>query len=98
MLTKYRLHTLGFDDIDKTKIYQTFLSRVSPLVDGPSTFRAAYATGMGLMMNYTLEYISEADIESPDFKKPQFLHFVIGFEKDVNEKDLSKDDILQLQA
>ena len=29
MLTRFRLHSLGFDDIDKTKAYQSFLSRLS---------------------------------------------------------------------
>lgn len=50
MLTKVKMHQMGFDYIDDTRLYADFLRWIEP--SGKSHFREAYAYGIGMMLQY----------------------------------------------
>ena len=55
MLTKVKMHQMGFDFIDDTRLYEGFLRHVEP--SGDSLFKEAYAYGIGMMLQFNQEFI-----------------------------------------
>ena len=55
MLTKVKMHQMGFDFIDDTRLYEGFLRHVEP--SGESLFKEAYAYGIGMMLQFNQEFI-----------------------------------------
>ena len=97
MFSKYKLQHMGFDYIDKHRNYVDTLRKVTQ-PKGPSNFRQAYAYGVGMMLNYAVQYIEEADLFDENFKKPEFLHIVLCGEEDAADSNIiPQDDITGLQ-
>ena len=68
MFSKYKLQQMGFDYIDTTRSYSHVMDSV--ICQGESEFRNAYAYGMGMILHFTEEYISQNEVDTDDFKPP----------------------------
>lgn len=80
MLTKVKMHQLGFDYLDDSRLYADFLRSITP--SGQSKFREAYAYGLGMILQYNKQFIFSQlkDQSIGDLRKPEYLHLVIASE------------------
>ena len=77
---------MGFDYIDDSRSYSDFLRGIEP--KGPSSFKLAYAYGLGMILDFNSEYTSEPGIEIDSFKKPQYLHLVLSTDTETLEQQM----------
>lgn len=87
---------MGFDYIDSARSYAQVLDSVS--CSGRSQFRSAYAYGIGMLLNFSEEYIYSHDTLDEDFKVPHYLHVVLASSADLEEQGITKRDLNKLQS
>jgi hypothetical protein len=85
---------MGFDYIDSARSYAQVLDSVT--CRGSSQFRSAYAYGIGLLLNFSEEYIYSHDALDDDFKVPHYLHVVLASSADLEEQGITKRDLNKL--
>ena len=83
MFTKKELQKLGFDFVDQSNSFSAVLTNVNAA--GAPVFKQAYAYGLGMILNFNQEYIARSDLESLEFRKPEYLHLVFATESAAKE-------------